>query len=222
MKRFFYRGILWGWVLFSSIQPVWGNESPEVEALFQESLRSDNYERNKTNLEKIINLAPDSAYGHFSKGWFWAQEENYQMAVEEYQTALQARPSFGEARNNLASAYFHLGKWMESIKEYEEVLRQHPDWSETFLNLGSAYYMSGRPFASIQAWEKALRLNPNLPIVHYYLGLIFDRLDRKTEARFHYHQFLATAKNEEEFSEYIEQASQRQSDLWIELGHDHT
>ncbi|MGB3941033.1 MAG: hypothetical protein WBK96_06040, partial [Candidatus Manganitrophaceae bacterium] len=103
---------------------VWGNENHpvadpdsrvEVETLFQESLRNNDYERNKANLERIIHLAPESAYGHFSKGWFWAQDENYSMAVEEYSIALKMRPTFGEARNNLASAYFHLGKWEDSI-----------------------------------------------------------------------------------------------------------
>lgn len=222
MKQIFYYGILFFCTLFISIHPVFGNDNPEVEALFQESLESDNFEQNKANLEKIINLAPDSAFGHFSKGWFWAQEENYQMAVEEYRMALQTRPSFGEARNNLASAYFHLGRWTESIKEYEEVVREYPDWSETYLNLGSAYYMSGQSFPSVQAWETALQLNPGLSIVHYYLGLIFDKLDRKGEARFHYRQFLTADKDEEELSEYIEHASQRQTDLWIELGHDQT
>ncbi len=222
MKHYLRYGFLLGWALFIPLSSVWGAETPEVEALFQESLQSDDYERNKTNLEKIIDLAPDSAYGHFSKGWFWAQEDNYQMAVEEYRIALQIRPLFGEARNNLASAYFHLGDWSESIREYEEVLRQYPEWGETHLNLGSAYYMAGHPFASVKAWEKALQIDPNLFIVHYYLGLIFDKLGRKSEAHVHYKQFLAAEKNEEEFSEYIEHASQRQINIWVEQAHDQT
>ena len=208
--------------MFIPTSPARGAENPQVETLFQESLQSDNYERNKANLEKIIDLAPNSAYGHFSKGWFWAQEENYQMAAEEYQIAVQMRPQFGEARNNLASAYFHLGNWSDSIREYEEVLRQYPDWSETYLNLGSAYYMGSRPFASIRSWEKALQLNPKLFIAHYYLGLIFDKLGRKTEARLHYNQFLEADKDPEEFSNYIEHAAQRETDIWVEEGHDQT
>lgn len=224
MKYYLQHGLWLGWALFIfiPISPVGATEIPEVEALFQESLQSDDFEKNKSNLEKIIDLAPDSAYGHFSKGWFWAQEENYPMAVEEYQIALQIRPQFGEARNNLASAYFHLGNWSESVREYEEVLRQYPEWSETHLNLGSAYYMAGRPFASVQAWEKALDLNPEIFIAHYYLGLIFDKLGRKAEARLHYKQFLAADKDKEEFSDYIEHASQRQTDLWVEQAHDQT
>src|SRR5579884_1215843 len=223
MRHFLHLGILLGWALFIFIPaPPVRAESPEVETLFQDSLKSDDYERNKANLEKIIDLAPDSAYGHFSKGWFWAQEENYRMAIEEYRIALQIRPQFGEARNNLASAHFHLRNWSESIKEYEAVLREYPDWSETYLNLGSAYYMADRPFASVQAWEKALQLNPNLFVAHYYLGLIFDKLGRKAEARLHYKQFLAADKNGDEFSEYTEHASQRQSDLWVEQAHDRT
>jgi len=115
MKYRFYIGLIAALFFSAAFQPVWGKET-EVEILFEQTLKSRNLEENRASLQKIIELAPDSAHGHFSKGWFWTQEENYRMAVSEYQAALQIWPQFAEARNNLASAYFNLGRFEDSIR----------------------------------------------------------------------------------------------------------
>lgn len=212
-------GVLLIFLAFSGAEPpAWGSALEEAERLFKESLQSDDFERNRAALQRIIDLAPDSAYGHFSKGWFWAHEENHRMAALEYQAALKISPGFGEARNNLASAYFRLGKWPESIREYEAVLRDHPDWSDTYLSLGSAYYQSQKVFDAIQAWNKAIRLNPSLFIAHYYLGLAYEKWDWKEEALRHYRLFLAAEKDEEEYKAYIDHADTRRTTLWVEGG----
>ena len=217
MKNRFYYGLLVLLSVLSTFQPVWGKED-QVEKLFEKVLQNKNLEENRTTLQKIIEMAPDSAYGHFSKGWFWTQEENYQRAVSEYQTALQIHPRFGEARNNLASAYFNLGNWAESIREYEEVLRQHPEWSETHLSLGCAYYKARDIPAAIRAWNNTIQLNRDLFIAHYYLGLVYEKMGRKSEARVHYQTFLQMQQDGEEFQKHIEHAMEREQKIWVEEG----
>lgn len=217
MKNRFYPGLFAALFLLIAFQPVWGKEN-EVEKLFEKTLQNNNLEENRSTLQKIIELAPDSEHGHFSKGWFWAEEENYQMAISEYQTALQIRPQFSEARNNLASAYFNLGKWTESIQEYQEVLRQHPEWSGTHLSLGCAYYKFQNIPAAIQAWNRAIQLNPELFIAHYYLGLVYEKMGRKSEARLHYQTFLQMQQDEEEFKKHIEHSMEREQKIWVEEG----
>ena len=204
-------------LLPAAFQPVWAKEV-NVEKLFEKVLKSNDPVENSATLQRIIELAPDSAHGHFSKGWFWTQEENYQMAVSEYQAALQIRPQFGEARNNLASAFFNLGHWAESIREYEKVLRQHPEWSETHLSLGCAYYKAKNISAAIEAWNKAIQLNSDLFIAHYYLGLVYEKLGRRSEARVHYQTFLQMEQDQEEFRKHVEHAMEREQEIWVEEG----
>lgn len=220
MKKRLCWGLFLTLFLLVPMTHVLGGEA--VEDMFQQVLRSNDVELNRATLQRIIDLAPDSAYGHFSKGWFLGQEGNYKRALAEYRTALEIQPQFGEARHNLATAYFHLGLWPEAIREYEKVLRQYPEWGDTRLNLGSAYYMSGRHFASVSKWEEALDLAPDMFIVHYYLGLGYDQLGRKSEARRHYLHFLMCEKDDEAFSEYIALATKRQAEIWVEEGRERT
>jgi len=219
MKNRFSFGLFAAFFFLAVFQPVWGKET-EVEKLFEKTLKSKNLEENRASLQKIIELAPDSAHGHFSKGWLWSLEENYQMAVSEYRAALQILPEFAEARNNLASAYFNLGHFAESIREYQAVLRQHPEWSETHLSLGCAYYKAKENPEAIDAWDKTIQLNPDLFIAHYYLGLAYEKLGRKSEARLHYQTFLQMQQDEEEFKKHIEHAMEREQKIWVEEGHE--
>lgn len=217
MKNRLYCSLFMILLLPAAFQPVWAKEV-NVEKLFEKVLKSNDPVENSATLQRIIELAPDSAHGHFSKGWFWTQEENYQMAVSEYQAALQIRPQFGEARNNLASAFFNLGHWAESIREYEKVLRQHPEWSETHLSLGCAYYKAKNISAAIEAWNKAIQLNSDLFIAHYYLGLVYEKLGRRSEARVHYQTFLQMEQDQEEFRKHVEHAMEREQEIWVEEG----
>lgn len=221
MKKSLFFGFLASLMLLIPLSEAWAARS-EIEALFKQSLETPDLTSSKATLQRIIELAPESDYGHFSRGWLWAQEKNYTMAVAEYQSALRIRPQFGEARNNLANAYFHLGQWSESIREYKEVLRQHPQWSEAHLNLGSAYFMAKETALSIEEWEKALRIKSDLFMVHYYLGLVYDKMGHSSAARIHFLRFLSAEKGEEEFAEYTEHASERQAAIWVEEGRQRT
>jgi len=218
MRRTGFAGILGILVLFSFCVFAWGAWGGEVERMFEESLRSNDLETNRVILQRIIDLDPDSAYGHFSKGWFFAQDGNYKSAIAEYRLALKIRPQFGEARHNLATAYFYLGMWPDSIREYREVLRQYPEWSDTYLNLGSAHFMAKQTLDSVWAWEKAVDLNPSLFLAHYYLGLAYDQLDRLVVARRHYLHFLESEPGEPEYTSYIETAKKRQAEILVEEG----
>jgi tetratricopeptide (TPR) repeat protein len=185
--------------------------------IFQESLRSDNPDLNRQYLQQILDLAPDSPYGHFSKGWFYAQEEKYPQAIDEYRQAVLQKPDFNEARHNLASAYFYVGNFNEAIDEYQNVIKQNPLWAEAHLNLGTAYFLAETPFKAIAEYDKALRLNPRLSVVHYYMGLVLEKMGRSKEALGHFVAF-EKAHPEEDFPEYAERAKERVEELWVMLG----
>jgi tetratricopeptide (TPR) repeat protein len=185
--------------------------------IFQESLHSDSPDLNRQYLQKILELAPDSPYGHFSKGWFYAQEEKYPQAIDEYRQAVLQKPDFNEARHNLASAYFYVGDFQKAIGEYQNVIKQSPLWAEAHLNLGTAYFLAENPFLAIEEYDKALRLNPRLSVVHYYMGLVLEKMGRSKEAFSHFVAF-EQAHPEEDFPEYAERAKERIEDLWVMLG----
>jgi|GEM_PF-2908594 len=188
-----------------------------AEEIFRESLRSDDLERNRRYLQEILDLAPNSPYGHFSRGWFYAEEEKFPQAIDEYSEAVIEKPDFNEARHNLASAYFYSGQFPMAIREYRKVLELNPLWAEAHLNLGTAYFMEEQPFLAISEYEEALRLNPQLAVTHYYIGLVLDKMERWGEAHAQYSAFIQKEKGED-YREYSDRARNRLEELWVLLG----
>ena len=90
---------------------------------------------------------PNAVYNH---GVALLHEKQYAAALAEFEKAVQAKPDFAEAHNNLAYC-----------------LRQQ----------GPAKYSE-----ALEHYDKAIKLNPNLAQAYEYRGVLFVKMNRKSEA----------------------------------------
>lgn len=98
---------------------------------------------------KPVNTAidPTTVYNH---GVALMHEKKYAAALVDFEKAVQAKPDFAEAHNNLAYCLRHQGpaKYNEALDHY----------------------------------NKAIKLNPNLAEAYEYRGVLFVKMNRKSEA----------------------------------------
>ena len=88
------------------------------------------------NVPIILNLlgAANAGLGHLEE------------AVANYSSALQAKPDYAEAHNNLANVLKDLGKRDEAIASFERALQIKPDYAEAHRNLSTIKkYRDGDP-----------------------------------------------------------------------------
>ncbi len=103
------------------------------------------------------------------------QGENFDPAAAElemYQMALEVRPDFTRALNNLGVALRRRGKVDEAIEEYKLALQADPKFSEARSNLGAAYYSMGRVDDAIKEFEAAAKLGGSNAYYYHHLGII--------------------------------------------------
>lgn len=82
---------------------------------------------------KLIELDPNPLYFH-NRGIIYAQElQNYQRAIQDFDTALSLKPNLAHAYKNRAYAHWQLGHLSEAIADYGESLARLP-------NLASVYW----------------------------------------------------------------------------------
>ena len=62
-----------------------------------------------------------------------------------FRKAVEMRPGFAEAWNELGYAHRNQGRYDESIRAYDEALRLRPRYPEALEYLGEAYVKMGRP-----------------------------------------------------------------------------
>jgi tetratricopeptide (TPR) repeat protein len=98
------------------------------------------------------------------------QLKNPSRAVEVTRQALQADPSFAQARYYLALALLDLGQRDEAVKELEQVVQSGPPAIDPYLALGNAYVDGGRATDAIETLTNGLRLAPARPEPHIALA----------------------------------------------------
>jgi tetratricopeptide (TPR) repeat protein len=123
------------------------------------------------------------------------QKGDVEGAITHYKAALLLNPNYWHAHNNLAMAFFKLGKTDQAIKHWTKALQLKPGWPEVHNYLAGAFYMQGKTDEAIMHWTEALRLKPDWTEVS-------DNLNKL-------HQWK---KRDETIAEYIEKLRRNPDD----------
>ena len=90
------------------------------------------------------------------------------------------------------------GRSAEAIENFKAALKHAPQtWNLDAYEdcLANAYLELGRLDEAIAEYERILKLNPNYPLVHYHLGLAYERKGQQDQARVVYQRFLQVWKD---------------------------
>ncbi len=99
-------------------------------------------------------------------------------ALQHFRRALEVRPDYPEAHNNLANLLSSLpGRGQEAAGHYAEALRLKPGFTEAHVGLANLLSLAaGREAEAASHYEEALRLNPGDPTVRYDLAGLLARV----------------------------------------------
>jgi tetratricopeptide (TPR) repeat protein len=84
------------------------------------------------------------------------------QARRDYERALQIRPDYPEALNNLGAIYYAKKNYGKAIKYYSKALRFDPKSAAVYSNLGTAYFARGKVTLGIDAYRNAFALDPRV------------------------------------------------------------
>lgn len=102
-------------------------------------------------------------------------ERDFQRAAEWYQRALSLDPKDVNARTDLGTCYFNLGRSDQALAEFRKSLEINPRHEPTLYNIVVVNLDSGRDLAAArEAWGKLYKLNPRYPNL--------DRLKQELDA----------------------------------------
>src|SRR5262249_36379718 len=91
-----------------------------------------------------VTLLPNSAAAHFNLGLAQLRSGDYQGAIVSNQRALQLKPAWPDAYNDLGFGYAGLKKWNEAVQAYSEAINLNTNYKGAIFNLGIALVELGR------------------------------------------------------------------------------
>ena len=117
------------------------------------------------------------------KGQILEQRSEHALAEQQYRRALDISPDYAPAANNLA---YLLAKKEANLEEALALAKlanaAHPRDAAVLDTLGWVYFRLAQYDHAIEEFGKSLSEAPEHAIVHYHLGLAYDRTDQKKNA----------------------------------------
>jgi len=90
----------------------------------------------------------------YNKGIRAKRSKEWSVATASFRKAVQLKPDYAEAWNELGYALRNSGNYPDSIKAYDEALRLKPRFPEALEYLGEAYVKMGRLDDARQVLER--------------------------------------------------------------------
>jgi serine/threonine protein kinase/tetratricopeptide (TPR) repeat protein len=154
------------------------------------------WDASKANLEtadgysrKALDLDPESAEAHASRGLAESLSKRYEEAEREFATAIRLNPKLYEAHYFYGRTSFQQAKFAEAVQHFEEASRVRPEDYQAAMLISMPYSGLGRQAEAqaalrhgLQVIEKHLELNPDDVRALYLGGIALAQVGERERA----------------------------------------
>lgn len=136
--------------------------------------------------QKIHAMASRSAEEWFEFGMLCdTKSESIEQAAQAYRKAVEAAPEWVEARINLGTAMYQLGRMEEARDQFLAAVKYEPQNSLAEFNLGCVLEQLGNTGEAIEHLLQAVELAPSLADAHLNLALAYEKTGQVPQALRH-------------------------------------
>jgi len=129
---------------------------------------------------------PEYYNEHYQRGGYYLNEGALDLAVQELQKAVKARPESGEAHYALAVGYFRQERLEEAARSFERAIEftpQHQNihWDIRYL-LRTTYQRMGKWELALEEDRKLIQKDPGSYEVFNNMGMIYGKIGDNNQA----------------------------------------
>ena len=148
--------------------------------------------------KELVEAYPQDERAHNLLGNHYFGQEDYELAIGEYQKATGINPDFSQPYNQLGYAH----RFMENFAEAEEAFKKYieliPGDPNPYDSYAELLMKIGRYDESIEQYQKALEVNPNFPPSHIGIATNLNFKGNYEEARQQLQKLYDMARNDGE------------------------
>ena len=150
---------------------------------------------------EVTKESPADAEAWYLLGRTEYSESRYQEAVSSFERALEIKPRFIEAENNLGLSWREAGALEKARGAFQSAVEwqgEHPTDAQPFLNLGTLFADQGKPEEALSYLTRAAALVPDNPKIHDELGHVYEAQSNLPKAQSELERAIALAPNSSE------------------------
>ncbi len=106
------------------------------------------------------------------RGLAYTRMKKYELALKDFNQAIESFPEFDKAYNNRGLLLHLLGHYKEAIKDFNRAIALQPDVGATFHNRGNSLLKAGAEKSAFRDFGKAVQLLNNKSAPHLARGSI--------------------------------------------------
>ena len=131
----------------------------------------------KKYLSQLTEKYPASIKGHKMLAEVYEKQKKYELALEEYERALENTPEDKAMELKISELYGYTGKEDEAIGRLMNLLKQQPDYYEASIVLADILNNKKEYKEAAQIYINAIRYKPYDYELYYNLGMTFTMLN---------------------------------------------
>ena len=105
------------------------------------------------------------------------EQKLYPKALFYYEKAIEVRPKYSEAYNNMGITYKKMGKNRGAIEALKKAIEIRPGYTKAYYNLGYVYDELGKYRDAIYYYNEAIKIDHNYSNAYNNMGVAYYRLD---------------------------------------------
>lgn len=127
---------------------------------------------------------------HYRVGIYFAQQGNYERALDEFTQAIDGMSGYGSAYAARGDVYLSQGEYQLAIADYSSAIDIYPNFVSVLYTRGRAYHAAGDLDFAVSDYVNAIGQMPEYPMPYWGLGDLQYEQERYGEALDNYYQYL--------------------------------
>ena len=136
----------------------------------------------EADYKRLYTLDPDSAFAHRALAETFADAQQPEKSIQEYEAAIRKDPKDPDLYEALGDENQRIGRVDAAAKAYEQELELHPNSAIALYNLGMMQVKTGKAATGVPLLRRAAEEHAMPAPTDYYLGLGLAELGQNGEA----------------------------------------
>lgn len=170
---------------FTLLSPVLAQDKTARE-VYEEQLkkwREDSIALAKKKADALKNADDETRKKKaYNDGNTFYRKGQYQEALDAYDKAIKADPSYTKAYFGKGNAFKKLRKFPEAIQAYNKAIEIDSTYDMCLFALGSLYDEDGKFLQAVKYYDKVIRIDPKYFKAYYQKGLAYNKLGENENA----------------------------------------
>ena len=145
--------------------------------------REANLDKTKAMLTKVIELDPELAEAHATRGLTLESECLLRQAEEEYRKAIELKPSYAFARMWYYQLLDNQQRWDEAKEQIEKAVELDPLSPVVVMNMGNLHFDKREYQKALEFFKRSAELDPAFYFAHNAMFMAYGRMRMFDEMR---------------------------------------